>query len=205
MSAVVPREGFFASGDPLAGSWKSLVIAAVSRVRRAPLAECLELNLQFLFARPKKDAVRFMRARACFIDNLETLTQEALTQANAWIDEDQVVRIQSIKRYALPEENPGVHIEIVTLPQPSEELFQATVAWIDGIRIETLTEIYAELNAYSSKRQAEVRRCVEQEMPYKGHTVTQFPPVKHKKPTPSSASLLPGLITHRLGYNSGRF
>lgn len=112
---------FFASGDPLAGSWKNLVFAAVSRVKRAPLVGLLELNLQFLFARPKKDAVRFMRERACFIDNLESLTQKALTRASSWINDDQIIRVQSIKRYALPNEKPGAHIEIVTLPQPSEE------------------------------------------------------------------------------------
>ena len=79
------------------------------------------------------------------------------------------------------------------------------VAWIDGIRIETLTEIYIELSAYSPKSQKAVRESVEMETPYKGHTVRKTPPEKAAKAPPDSTLLLPGLLTHRLGYNSGRY
>ena len=42
---------------------------------------------------------------------------DALTDGRAWHDDSQVVLIQSLKRYVMPDEEPGVHIEIVRLPQ----------------------------------------------------------------------------------------
>jgi len=117
---------FFVQGDPLSASYRSRIISAVSRMKRTPFAGVLELNLQFLFNRPKKDSVRFIREHASFIAALEETTSRTLSRASTWLDETQVIRTQSVKRYALPEETPGVHIEIVTLPQTLERGFSKT-------------------------------------------------------------------------------
>jgi len=77
--------------------------------------------------------------------------------------------------------------------------------WIDGIRFESLTDIYIELAASSAKAQAEVRRCVKLGIPFKKHVLLLSPPERKRKAKPASDMLLPGLTTHRLGYNPGRF
>lgn len=77
--------------------------------------------------------------------------------------------------------------------------------WIDGIRFESLTDIYIELDAHSAKAQAEVRRCVRLGAPYKKHVISLSPPEKKSTSKPASTLLLPGLLTYRLGYNPGRF
>jgi len=116
IAAPRPRVGHFrVYHDDRADPWKSLVIFAFSAMRHAHLAGPIELNLQFLFQRPKKDAVRFWRDSKPDHDNLEKAVMDALTRARAWLDDAQVVRLQSLKRYALPDEVPGVFIELASL------------------------------------------------------------------------------------------
>jgi Holliday junction resolvase RusA-like endonuclease len=105
--------------DNSADAWMSQVTMNYVILRRAPLTGPVELNLQFLFDRPKKDAVRFWKDSKPDIDNLEKAVMDALTRARAWKDDAQVVQMQSLKRYALPDEPSGVHIEIVTLDTPA--------------------------------------------------------------------------------------
>lgn len=102
-----------------ADAWMSHVTMSYAILHRAPLGGPVELNLQFLFNRPKKDAVRFWREAKPYIDNLEMAVMDALTSARAWTDDAQVVQMQSLERYALPDELSGVHIEIVTLDTPA--------------------------------------------------------------------------------------
>ncbi len=109
--------------DNHADSWKSLVVSAFTALKQVPLAGRVELNLQFIFERPKKDAVRFWQDSKPADGVLEEAMIKALTQARAWQDTAQVIRCQSFERYALQEEKPGVHVEIVTLPQTSERGF----------------------------------------------------------------------------------
>jgi len=106
---------FFVRGSSMAAPLKSLVISAFSAMRHAPLVGPVEMNLQFLFQRPKKDAIRFWRDNQPTLNNLDKSVLTALTLARAWLDDAQVVRLQSLKRYALPDEVPGVHIEIASL------------------------------------------------------------------------------------------
>ena len=131
---------FFVPGDPIASprprlgrggvyhddradSWKATIVSELTLYRRAHglslyLTCPVELDLQFLFARPKKDAHRYWQDHKPDLDNLEKAVMDALTAGQAWKDDSQVVKIQSIKRYTLSGvEKPGVYIEIVRLPQ----------------------------------------------------------------------------------------
>jgi len=121
IAAPRPRAGRFrVYHDNRADPWKSQVVFAFISLRQAPLQGPVELNLQFLFQRPKKDAVRFWRDSKPDLDNLEKAVMDALTGARAWFDDAQVVRLQSIKRYALSDESAGVYVEIASLPQSFE-------------------------------------------------------------------------------------
>ena len=130
---------FFAAGDPIpaprprlgvrgvyhdqkADPWKSAVIAAFVLYQRKAqvsiyLTNPVELNLQFLFKKPKSNPEKYWADRKPDLDNLEKAVMDALTDGRAWHDDSQVVLIQSLKRYVMPDEEPGVHIEIVRLPQ----------------------------------------------------------------------------------------
>lgn len=121
ISSPRPRAGRYGVyHDPKADAWKGLIHFTFTMKKRgkldSPMTGPVELNLQFLFARPKKDAVRFWREAKPDLDNLEKAVMDTLTEANAWHDDAQVVRLQSIKRYALPDETEGVHVELVSLP-----------------------------------------------------------------------------------------
>jgi len=82
------------------------------------------------------------------------------------------------------------------------------VVWIDGLRCESMTDIYCELKAHTAEAMKKVRECITEETPYKGRVIRQTPPSEHsgKRNTGGQGlSLLPKLCTHRLGYNSGRW
>jgi len=131
---------FFVAGDPIAAPrprlgrygvyhddradvWKAEIISALTVYRHVHglplyLSGPVELDLQFLFARPKKDAHRYWQDHKPDLDNLEKAVMDALTAGQAWRDDAQVAKIQSVKRYVLPGvETPGVYVEIVSLPQ----------------------------------------------------------------------------------------
>lgn len=121
IAAPRPRIGrFHVYHDDRADPWKSQIASAFMTLRQAPLRGPVELNLQFLFQRPKKDAVRFWKESKPDLDNLEKSVMDALTGARAWDDDAQVVLLQSLKRYALPDEFSGVYVEIAALPQSFE-------------------------------------------------------------------------------------
>lgn len=103
--------------DSRADGWKSLIILHFHYQCKPELSGAVELNMQFLFLKPKKDPYRFWMEHKPDIDNLEKAVMDALTRAHAWHDDSRVVLVQSLKRYALQDETPGVHIEIVSLPQ----------------------------------------------------------------------------------------
>jgi Holliday junction resolvase RusA-like endonuclease len=126
ISSPRPRAGRYGVyHDPKADGWKGCIHFTFTMKKRLvigfPMAGPVELNLQFLFDRPKKDAVRFWRDAKPDLDNLEKAVMDALTEAGAWRDDAQVVRLQSIKRYALPHEEAGVHVELVSLPLAFED------------------------------------------------------------------------------------
>ena len=135
---------FFVPGDPIASprprlgrggvyhddradSWKATIVSELTLYRRAHglslyLTCPVELDLQFLFARPKKDAHRYWQDHKPDLDNLEKAVMDALTAGQAWKDDSQVVKIQSIKRYTLSGvEKPGVYIEIASLAQTAAD------------------------------------------------------------------------------------
>jgi len=104
-----------------ADQWMHSIMLFSSIKIHAPLEGPIEVNLQFLFDKPKKDTHRFWMEHKPDLDNLEKAVLDALTKARKWKDDSQVVRLQSIKRYAADDEHPGVHIEIATLPLTMEE------------------------------------------------------------------------------------
>lgn len=78
--------------------------------------------------------------------------------------------------------------------------------WINGIRCETMTEVYNEFGASKKPAMEKVRECLRTEQSYKGKKISFRPPVKkvEKKRVGEESLLAPGHCTHRLGFNSGR-
>jgi len=155
------QSSFFVSGDPIAAPrprmgkhhvyhaanadrWMHSIMLFSSLKIHAPLLGPIEVNLQFLFDKPKKDAHRFWMDHKPDLDNLEKAVLDALTKAKKWKDDSQVVRIQSLKRYTLDDESPGVHIEIVSLPQ-TPDLEVTTSAFGSGARGFSHNKISGEL------------------------------------------------------------
>jgi Holliday junction resolvase RusA-like endonuclease len=129
--------GFFVKGSPIsiqqpkkgrfsfnhadkALTWQDQIEFSFIGRCKGTLTGPIEVNMQFLFERPKKDAARFWADHESILSNLEDTVIHALTCARAWKDPSQIVHQQSIKRYVLPEEFPGVHVEIALLPQSPE-------------------------------------------------------------------------------------
>lgn len=121
IAAPRPRAGRFSIyHDNRADGWKDQIMLSFMGRCQGSLTGPVEVNLQFLFEKPRRDPHRFWMEHKPDLDNLEKAVLDALTGARAWKDDGQVVHLQSVKRYVLPEESPGVHIEIGLLPQTSE-------------------------------------------------------------------------------------
>lgn len=103
--------------DTKADSWKHAVQLGWYAAGGFVIDDAIDIQLEFVFENKTshREAI-WMQARPD-IDNLEKAVLDSLTRAQAWRDDAQVVRMRSTKRYARPEEIPGVYIEVGTLPQ----------------------------------------------------------------------------------------
>lgn len=69
----------------------------------------IEVELEFVCRRPKKPSKPWPRGD---YDNYEKAALDALTKAQLWDDDDQVVRATAHKRYALPGEEPHTRVRV---------------------------------------------------------------------------------------------
>lgn len=80
--------------------------------------------------------------------------------------------------------------------------------YVDGIKLTSMTAIYADLGAHTQAAKNRVKECLASGQPYNGHEISLTDPaaeiVQRRKTVAADGPLLPGLCTHRLGYNSGR-
>jgi crossover junction endodeoxyribonuclease RusA len=102
--------------------WREAVKWAFLEAGGAKMEGPLTLYITFTLPRPKslKKGVRWP-ARRPDLDKLLRSTMDALTEACAWGDDNQVVRISTCKEYADSSERPGAEIIIMQTEERDAE------------------------------------------------------------------------------------
>jgi len=77
--------------------------------------------------------------------------------------------------------------------------------WVDGIKLTSMTAVYADLGAHTQAAKNRVKACLANGQPYNGHAISMTDPaegiVQKRKTAVAGGPLLPGLCTHHLGFS----
>jgi Holliday junction resolvase RusA-like endonuclease len=89
--------------------YNKMLLAVREQYQMIPSEEAVKVCMRFLFPIPKNGKRQRRFTRRPDLDNLIKGVLDALSKANVWKDDAQVVEIQAVKEYS---ETPGAWIEV---------------------------------------------------------------------------------------------
>ena len=119
--------GRFIEASKYLPAWRQAVTAQAQAIVNAsdwqPADGPIQLHVDFFLARPKSVPVtkRAFRTKAPDIDKLVRAVCDALTDAEVWLDDSQVVKLISTKNYA-DDVDPGCIIQVTRLTEYDEHV-----------------------------------------------------------------------------------